>query len=847
MFNFLGLLLNKNYYLLKNYMKNLYLTLISALIGITTTAQTISVPLLRGGEFSGGTILQVNATNGNYEATPMIGKIGNHTTGVPFNGFASTANSGIHYESSNNSLYVVAKDGDRRVGLGIGAGVIYRYDIVSGTTHMIHEYGFDDKQGAVPFGELQNIGGTLYGVTQKGGEFDFGCIYSIDPSNDAYTVLFSFNGASDGGEPRCQLFVDGNLLYGAGGRANGIQGDAYFTYDVSNSTYTPLYLRAGGNTDIKGVLKHNSTLYISIGAGIAELDLTNPSAGLTFYYTGVGAANEQLGYNPFEFTFRSGDVSWYTVFRDGGINSTGSLVKINFSSGNPMTSVHNFQTGNLGQDPSTKLTDGLNGSLYGIASQGSGADYVLFEFSSIGVYSILHSFTSSNDGLAIQAAPVLVGSKLFGIAEQDGQYGGGTVWSYDLATSTFNVEAQLGYENGRNPLSGLVLNPITSALDFTVQQTGSSSKGAFNSFNSSANSYSNITSFSNVNIQVVSHKPFYYNNKVYVMAELGQGAIATYESAYGIVEVDITTGDIIGNITPIAPDPNLANIGNSFVQGNIIQENNMLYGGTGGLLFSFDLATLTYSTLHTYTGATDGISTGSISKSGDVIYGVNDREGMNGNGAVYSYDLVSTAFTVLENVPANNTYTGVVTSGDNLYTVKLDSSVGYSIAAMDLTAGVPTFSSVATLDSTSIGFNPGPNLAEYNGIVYGIMNNGGANDIGGIFKLVTATNTASQVLDFDATTGFYSYNSELYITPESLSLTDLNSAESISIYPNPSNGVYLINGEEILELSVYNNSGTLILTQKSTNKLDLTNYSSGLYILKVKTSNGVISKKLIKE
>lgn len=827
-------------------MKKLILILF-AQFSFLAHSQTVSVPLLRGGEFSGGTILKVDATNGNYDATPMIGKIGNHTPGAVFNGFASTANSGIHYESSNNSLYVVAKDGDRRVGDDIGAGVIYRYDIVSGTTHMIHEYGFDDKQGAVPFGELQNIGGTLYGVTKKGGAFDFGCIYSIDPSTDKYTVLFSFNGASDGGEPKCQLFVEGNVLYGAGGRANGIQGDAYFTYDVSNSTYTPLYLRAGGNTDIKGVLKNNNTLYISIGAGIGELDLTNTSAGLTFYYTGVGAANEQLGYSPFEFTFRSGDVSWYTVFRDGGLNGTGSLAKINFSSGVPMTSVHNFQTGNLGQDPSTKLTDGLNGSLYGIASQGSGADYVLFEFSSIGVYSILHSFTSSNDGLKIQAAPVLVGGKLFGIAEQDGQYGGGTVWSYDIATTTFNVEAQLGYENGRNPLSGLVLNPITSALDFTVQQTGSSSKGAFNSFNSSANSYSNITSFSNSSIEVVSHKPFYFNNKAFVMAQLEQNAIATYESAYGIVEINIATGDIIGNIIPIAPDPNLANIGNSFVQGNIIQENNMLYGGTGGLLFSFDLATLTYNTLHTYTGATDGISTGGISKSGDIIFGYNEKEGANLNGTIFSYNLATPAFTVLEDVPSNSVYTGIVTSGDNLYTVKLDSAAGYSIAAMDLTAGAPMFTSVASIDSNTIGYMPGTNLAELNGMVYGIMNMGGTNKLGGIFKFETSTNSVSQLLNFDEITGFYSFNSELLITPAPNSIDDLNLSNSISIYPNPSNGIYLIDSKDVMEYSVYNNVGAFVLSKTGSNQVDLTNYPSGIYLIKVETTNGELSKRLIKE
>lgn len=828
-------------------MKNLYLTIISALFGISATAQTISVPLTRGGEFNGGTILQVNAVNGFNEATPMIGKIGNFSEGNVNNGSVATANSGIHYEASNNSLYITAKDGGQRVGYDVGLGVIYRYDISSSTTHMIHEFGFDDSQGAYPFGALQNIGGLLYGVTHKGGEYNYGTIYSVDPITDKYTVLFSFNGTTDGGYPVCQLFVDGNVLYGAGGYANANSGAVLFSYDVSNSTYTPIYLGAGLSTDIKGIFKHNNKLYFSQYSNISELDLANPSNGTSAYYFGIGANETNIGYNPFEFIFDTGTGYWLTTFREGGVNGHGSIARINFNDSNPVTVLHTFGGGSTGQNSSTKMTQGLLGAVYGLAPTGTGNNYVLYDYAATGTYSVLHEFNNQNDGLGVRAATVLVGSKLYGITEQYGQYTGGTIWSYDFNGGIFNVEAQLGYENGRNPLSGLVLNPSTNALDFTVQNNGNGSRGVLNSFDSNTNSYNHVTTLSDANIKVVLHKPFYYNNKVFVIAQLSQGAIATYNSAYGIVEIDITTGDIIGNITPIAPDPNLANIGNSIVQGNIIQENNMLYGATKGLLFNFDLATLTYNTLHTYTGATDGISTIAISKDGDVIYGVNDDEGMNGNGTVYSYNLTSTTFTVLESVLSNSSYTGVITSGDNLYTIKLDSALGYTIESMDLTAGTPAFSTAATVDSTLIGYNPGPNLSEYNGIVYGIMNNGGANDIGGIFKLETATSTASQVLDFDETTGFYSYNSELYITPESLSLTDLNLTASISIYPNPSNGIYLIEGEEIQELSVYNNSGILILTQKSTNQLDLTNYSSGLYILKVRTSNRVISRKLIKE
>jgi uncharacterized repeat protein (TIGR03803 family) len=815
--------------------------------GFLAQSQTISVPLLRGGEFSGGTILQVDATNGNYEATPMVGKIGNRTEGAENNGVVTTANSGIHYEASNNSLYITAKEGARKVGRAYGLGVIYRYDISSGTTHMIHEFGFDDSQGTYPFGTLQNIGGQLYGVTQKGGEFGFGTIYSINPSTDAYTVLFSFNGTTDGGYPRCQLFADGNVLYGAGGQANAIQGESFFSYDVSSSVYTTLHLGAGVNSDIKGLFKHNNKLYISQGDNINELDLANLSGGTSGYYLGAGGNIASFGNRPFEFVYDNGLGAWLTTFTNGGVNGHGTIAKINFNGTNPVSVLHSFSGGTNGQDASSKMTQGLLGSIYGLASQGSGEDYVLFEYNSTGVYSILHSFTAQNDGLKIRATPVLVGSKLYGIAEQNGQYGAGTIWSYDLSGGAFNVEAQLGYENGRNPLSGLVLNPITSELDFTVQHNSSNARGAINSFNATANSYNTITSLNTSNIGRVSYKPFYYNNKVLVLAQLGQGAIATYNSTNAIVEIDIATGDIIGNIIPIAPDANLANISNSIVQGNIIQENNMLYGGTVGLLFSFDLASMTYNTLHTYTGATDGISTVGVSMDGDVIFGVNDGEGANGNGAVYSYDLVSTAFTVLENVPTNNTYTGVVTSGDNLYTVKLDSAVGYSIAAMDLTAGAPMFSSVASIDSNTIGFMPGTNLAELNGMVYGIMNNGGANDIGGIFKFETATNSVSQVLNFDETSGFYSFNSELFITDAPNSIDDLNLSNTISIYPNPSNGIYLIDSKEVIEYSVYNNVGALVLSKTGSIQVDLTSYPSGIYLIKVETTNGELSKRLIKE
>ena len=63
--------------------------------------------------------------------------------------------------------------------------------------------------------------------------------------------------------------------------------------------------------------------------------------------------------------------------------------------------------------------------------------------------------------------------------------------------------------------------------------------------------------------------------------------------------------------------------------------------------------------------------------------------------------------------------------------------------------------------------------------------------------------------------------------------------ESISIFPNPTTGiVQLRNTTTIRELSLYNLNGKKILSDTtSLGELDLTDFLSGVYILKVQTSN----------
>ena len=83
-----------------------------------------------------------------------------------------------------------------------------------------------------------------------------------------------------------------------------------------------------------------------------------------------------------------------------------------------------------------------------------------------------------------------------------------------------------------------------------------------------------------------------------------------------------------------------------------------------------------------------------------------------------------------------------------------------------------------------------------------------------------------------------------------LSSTDYN-ITSIKLYPNPTKGLVIIDNvmETELQISVYDIKGRLLLNKKlglDTNSVDLSNFNNGIYLLKMKSEFGEISKRVIK-
>jgi uncharacterized repeat protein (TIGR03803 family) len=123
------------------------------------------------------------------------------------------------------------------------------------TTEVI--FSFDEDEGAYPDSDLETDGfGNIYGTTVLGGDFGGGTVFRLSPTPNGWvhTILYSFTGGADGGEPYKGVTLDreGNLygtaVTGGSGSCEGGCGVAY-KLTKSGGTWTQRVIHAftGGN------------------------------------------------------------------------------------------------------------------------------------------------------------------------------------------------------------------------------------------------------------------------------------------------------------------------------------------------------------------------------------------------------------------------------------------------------------------------------------------------------------------------------------------------------------------------------------------------------------------------
>ena len=87
------------------------------------------------------------------------------------------------------------------------------------------------------------------------------------------------------------------------------------------------------------------------------------------------------------------------------------------------------------------------------------------------------------------------------------------------------------------------------------------------------------------------------------------------------------------------------------------------------------------------------------------------------------------------------------------------------------------------------------------------------------------------------------------VTATTLATNETNTKATYSIFPNPSNGVYSIrSSDKVVGLRVYDAAGKLVLENKNSTKVDISNQPTGVYFMNIAFGDGSIkTEKLIKE
>ncbi|HYA79215.1 MAG TPA: choice-of-anchor tandem repeat GloVer-containing protein, partial [Candidatus Nitrosopolaris sp.] len=308
--------------------------------------------------------------------------------------------------------------------------------------------GITNWDGAEPKADLVLSGNTLYGTAPLGGTNGYGTVFAVNTDGTGFTVLHTFTGGSDGGVPQKNLVLSGGTLYGLVERGTNLVGyGSVFSISTNGGNFNVLYTFATNTSGAlgepnPGLILSGNTFYgvayqggISNAGSIFSLDTNGTFQLLHLFNTGTD------GKNPLGSLVLSGDTLYGTA-RNGGTNGVGTVFSIN-TNGNNFTVLHTFSNAPSldGRYPDAGLV--VSGStLYGTTSFGgtnNGGTVFAINTDDSG-YAVLHSFNPDvGEGKIPEASLVQWGNTLYGTTLGNGTSLNGTVFSVNTDGGSFTM------------------------------------------------------------------------------------------------------------------------------------------------------------------------------------------------------------------------------------------------------------------------------------------------------------------------------------------------------------------------------------------------------------------------
>lgn len=341
---------------------------------------------------------------------------------------------------------------------------LFRFDVQSNTCTPVASLAAVNLWG--PTGALTHIGnGVLIGVADSGPS-PYGAIYRTDTTTNAVTILYEFNNFN-----ACRTgFVVGNdaLLYTLGQTGTNGAICGIYSFNTTTNVYTQVYAIPGasGTTPLARLMKAgNGLLY-----GVTDRGGSNNEGILFSYNTATGIFtslydfNTTNGIRPLAALLQATNGKFYGVTSYGGANDKGVLFSFDPAT-NAYVKLYDFvQAG--GENPSAPLMQAANGLLYSTTMTG-GPSFTgaLYSFDiATNTYTTLHGFFAG-DGYGPRAEPIqATNGLLYGVTNQGGANFKGSIYSFNIGTSTFTK-----LFDGSDAVAGNFTSPF---LSFDVLQVG---------------------------------------------------------------------------------------------------------------------------------------------------------------------------------------------------------------------------------------------------------------------------------------------------------------------------------------------------------------------------------------
>src|ERR1039457_6417121 len=408
---------------------------------------------------------------------------GNETVLYSFTGGADGSNpfAGVIRDSAGN-LYGTTDGGG-----SANAGVVYRLD-AAGNETVLYSFMYGADGGYPWAGVIRDSAGNLYGTTTVGGTANAGVVYKLDPAGNE-TVLHSFTGGADGGFPIAGVIRDsaGNF-YGTtddgGGPANA--GVVYKLNPTGNETVLHTFTGgADGGEPYAGVIRDSA----------GNLYGTTRYGGIAYSYSGVGDKLDPAGNETVRYSFPSpADGSYPSpggVIRDsagnlygttelGGQAGAGVVYRLD-PSGNE-TVLYTFTGGADGSEPVAGVIRDSAGNLYGTTQRGGATggfavSGVVYKLDPAGNETVLYTFAGGADGSGPWAGVIRDSAgNLYGTTQRGGTAGFGVVYKLDPSGNETVLYTFTGGADGSGPIAG-VIRDSAGNLYGTTYGGGTASRG----------------------------------------------------------------------------------------------------------------------------------------------------------------------------------------------------------------------------------------------------------------------------------------------------------------------------------------------------------------------------------